>query len=293
MAVHKIALVGLLLAFAAPVFAAEPGMPGVVNYVEGQAALEGRPLSAQNVGEAAMRPGEVLTTGQGRVEVLLTPGVFLRMDDNSAVKMISPTLTMTQVELEQGRVSVEVDEIHKENDLEVVVNGATTQLVKTGFYEFNTTPGQALVFNGMAAVEVNEGKYTEVKSHRTFDLQVAGNAALLAKEKPQSFNENMAKDDFYKWNSLRSQYLAEANNQMAGQVNGGPGWYWNPYALSYTYIGVDPFWSPFGWGYYPFGWSGWYGPAYGYHRGYYGGSGMSGFHGGGFQGGGFHGGGRR
>ena len=76
------------------------------------------------------------------------------------------------------------------------------------------------------------------------------------KEKPANFNINEAKDDLYNWNSLRSQYLAEANNQIAGQYVDGsgfyPGWYWDPYACGTTpSSAIDPFYSPFGWGFYP------------------------------------------
>ena len=68
--------------------------------------------------------------------------------------------------------------------------------------------------------------------------------------------------------SLRSQYLAEANSQIAGEYASagyGPGWYWNPYGWGYTFIGAGPLYSPFGWGFYPFGWGGLYG---GWYRGY-------------------------
>jgi hypothetical protein len=114
-------------------------------------------------------------------------------------------------------------------------------------------------------------------------------------------------DDLYNWSSLRSHYLAEANNQMAGQYADEPGfypgWYWDPWMWDYTFIGPGPFFSPFGWGFYPwggfYGGYGWYGRGYYGHPGYYGGHGyVGGFHGdggfhgsGGVAGGGFHGGG--
>jgi hypothetical protein len=105
--------------------------------------------------------------------------------------------------------------------------------------------------------------------------------------------------------TFRSQYLAEANNQIAGEYVGGPGfapgWYWDPYMWDYTFIGMGPFYSPFGWGFYPYVWAGgWYGGWYGGHYGYRGvgrvGGPVHGFAGGGFRGGagfggGFHGGG--
>src|SRR5579863_3130427 len=54
-----------------------PAGPGSINYVEGQASLDGQPLSSQSVGSAQMQAGQTLTTQPGgKVEVLLTPGVF-------------------------------------------------------------------------------------------------------------------------------------------------------------------------------------------------------------------------
>lgn len=316
----------------APALNAQQAGPGMLNYVEGSVSVEGQPMNAKSVGNVTMNPGDTLTTNTGKAEILLTPGVFLRVDDNSAVRMVSPDLTKTQVELLQGRAGVEVDQILKQNDLEMMDNGVITQLVKPGYYEFNGDNPSVMVFDGKAAVEVRDGKYRVVKSHHEMSLASAPGTRELAKEKPVNFNPRDAQDDLYNWNSLRSEYLAEDNNQIAGEYAGAgydPGWFWDPYAMDYTFIGGGPFWSPFGWGFYPFGWGGgwwgggFYGPGfygggfygggrYGYHRfgnntagngsrpiggpihgGGFHSSGFSGggFHGGGFAAGGFHGGG--
>ncbi len=114
-----IAIAGLGL-FGMPVFGADvpnPTQPanfpdpGTLNYVEGSVHLDGRLLTNRNVANDEMRAGQELTTGAGKAEILLTPGIFLRVDSNSAVKMISPDLAETQVELLRGRAGVEVDQI--------------------------------------------------------------------------------------------------------------------------------------------------------------------------------------
>ena len=67
--------------------------------------------------------------------------------------------------------------------------------------------------------------------------------------------------------------MAEANNQMAADTAGaysGPGWYWDPWAYDYAYMGFGPFASPFGLGFYPFGWGGFYPYGGGFYGGYYG-----------------------
>ena len=112
----------------------QPG-PGTLNFVEGAVYLDGSPMGQQAVGNAQMAEGQVLETHEGKAEVLLNPGIFLRVGDHSAVRMLSPQLTPSRVEVLRGNASVEVDQLLKQNIVQVVGNGVTTQLVKTGYYE--------------------------------------------------------------------------------------------------------------------------------------------------------------
>ncbi len=148
-----IALLGLGIA-GAPALAdqtpAQPALPGTVNYVEGTASLDGQRLNSRDAGNATLESGQELSTATGKAEILLTPGVFLRLDSNSMVKMVNPDLTLTQVALEKGRAGVEVDEIHPQNDLQVIDAGVTTRLDKEGYYEFDADKPTAMVFKGMA-----------------------------------------------------------------------------------------------------------------------------------------------
>jgi len=262
-----IALLGMAIA-AAPLFgdqAARQARPGAVNYVEGNAFLDGRQLNSQSVGNAEMSAGQELTTEQGKAEILLTPGVFLRMGENGAVKMISPELTPTRVEVLRGSAALEVDELHKENNLQVTTAGVTTRVSKTGYYQFNADQPSVKVFKGEAEVDQGDGRFEKVKGSHQMAL-VEG-----AHGKSEKFDSDDAQDALYQWSSLRSRYLSEENQQIAGQYAGAaaftPGWYWNPYGYGYTFIGANPFYSPFGWGFYPPAWDGFYGGYWG--SGYY------------------------
>jgi hypothetical protein len=266
-------LLGLALA-GAPAFAdpapTQAAHPGTINYLEGTTFLEGQPLSSKDVGQATLEAGQELRTDKGKAEILLTPGVFLRLGSNSAVKMISPDLTLTQVELEKGRAGIEVDEIHDQNNLQVIDAGVTTRLDKKGYYEFDADQPAAMVFKGEARTQVADGNWRKIKGGHELLLTGGANGQSLAKEKSGDFDTG-APDDLYQWSSLRSQYLAESNNQIAGEYASegyGPGWYWNPYGWGYTFIGAGPFYSPFGWGFYPFGWDPWYG-GWGWYGGGY------------------------
>lgn len=227
-----------------------PARPGTLNYVEGHASIGSQTLDAKSIGAIELDPGQSLTTQAGKAEILLTPGVFLRLGDHSSVRMVSPDLANTDVRLEKGRALVEVATIYPENNLRVEENGATTQLMKRGLYDFDADRNEIRVFNGRALVQEGD-RQVEVKGGREVTLN--GGDALKA----QKFDKKASEDGLYRWSSLRSSYLAQANLDAARMyVTAGPGWYgtgwyWDPWFSSYTFIpGNGIFYSPFGWGFY-------------------------------------------
>ncbi|HUI84057.1 MAG TPA: FecR domain-containing protein [Candidatus Binatia bacterium] len=261
----------LAAVLSAPAWAATPALPGTLNYVEGKAAIGTETLNAKSVGSVSMEAGQTLTTERGKAEILLTPGVFLRVGDNSAATLVSPSLTDTEVALSKGQAMVEVAEMHKDNLLRVQEDGATTQLLKTGLYAFDADNGNVQVFKGEALVQDGD---REIKVKGGHQLDVANTARL----KPAKFDKARYEDtDLYRFSNLRSEYLAEANVDAARMYYGGPawygpGWYWDPFFTAYTWVpwgGV--FYSPFGWGFYSPLWLG-YAPYYGLPYGYVAGS---------------------
>jgi hypothetical protein len=271
--------------------------PGTINYIEGQATLNGQTLTDKS--QAELAPGQTLATMNGKVEMLLTPGVFLRLGDNSAVTMVSPDLTKTEVQLDRGTAEVEVDQLYKQNDLLVDQGPAQTKLLKNGLYEFDANTNTMRVFDGEAAVSPSQtaNKWVTVKDHH--ELALNGETA-----KSKDFNAEQAanQDPLYSWSKLRADYLGQANLKLAEQYAGAPGfypgWFWDPGLYAYTWLPGDGlFWSPFGYGFhsplYLYG-GGLIYPGFGFRGGYYGGyRATPAFHayGNGFGGGAFHGGG--
>jgi hypothetical protein len=284
-----------------------PAQVGTVNYIEGQATLDGQALNQNSVG-TVMQTGQTLATQNGKAELLLTPGVFLRLNSGSAVQMNQPGLANTVVTLTQGQAIVEADQVQKDNDIIINENGIPVRLMKKGLYEFDATSGQVRVFDGQADVTDARNKKIEIKGGHELQLN-------QPKLKTRGFDKKAYENtELYRWASLRSSYLAEANASTAREyVNGGagwygPGWYWNPWFTAYTWIPGDGiFWGPFGYGFFS-PWYVGYAPlyfGYGYGYGYYHGFGPGyrapvvaghGFVGGprsvgargGFTGGGFH-----
>ena len=268
------ALSGWFLAalICAPAWSAIPPQPGTINYIEGRATMGGQALGEKSVGTARLAQGQPFSTQDGRAEILLAPGIFLRIDHETTVEMANPGLADTLVAVPKGRAMVEVAEIRPENNVRINAQSANTRLLKPGLYDFDADRGQIRVFDGKAVVRVGERR-VELKSGHELSLGAPG---LL---KAQRFDKKAGEDDFYRWSSLRSSYLAEANVDAARRyVTGwgwgrgwyGAGWYWDPWFDAYTFIPGDGiFYGPFGWGFYS-PWLVYEAPyfAYGYPFGY-------------------------
>jgi FecR protein len=214
---------------------ANSAVPGTLNYVEGQAQFGDTSLSPKSIGQSTLEVGQTLNTERGNAELVLTPGVFLRAGNNTSVKMVADSLTNTDLDLLKGHAMVEVTDLYKQNDIRVQEGNATARLLKTGLYDFDLKWNQIRVFEGKAVV--HEGD-RDVVLKRGHEITLAENAP----KKSQKFDkETLTQDELWKWSTLRSTYLAEANEGSAQwtAVNGwyGPGWGW--------------------------GWGGWWGPGWG------------------------------
>ena len=238
---------------------------GMLNYVEGQATLGGQAVAESAVGQAHLQVGQTLATQNGRAELLLTPGVLLRLDRNTSIMLGASGLADSDLTVQSGRVMVEADQLLSANHIVFRSGNALVQPEKNGLYVIDN--GQVRVFDGRAEVTLGQKTYTVQGGHQ-FDL-------TAAKPKAQGFDKKASQDDFYRWSSLRSSYLAEANADAArgfaqgyyGQSGNysayaapgagyyagayAPGWFWDPYFDAYTWLPYDGiFYSPFGWGFY-------------------------------------------
>ncbi len=238
-------------------------VPGTVNYVEGQAFIDDQPLDHNSIGKAALEVGQSLNTDTGKAEILLTPGVFLRLGDNSSVNLVAAGLEDTELRIDKGHAIVEVDQIYPQNDLRIIEGGSTARIMKPGLYDFDLQQNRMKVFDGEAMVQDGD---KQIKLKAGHDLAVAAGAP----DKTQKFDKKAENgDDLYRWSSLRSDYQAEANVDAArivvadgwgpgywgagfwGPGWGWGGWYWDPWFSAYTFMPLDGiFYSPFGWGFY-------------------------------------------
>src|ERR1700738_3791952 len=113
---------------------------GVLQYVEGRAYLAAKPVEPKFAQFPDIKQNQEFRTEEGRAEILLTPGVFLRLGENSAIRMLSNGLTDTRVEGVNGSASVECDQLPKDNSIMLVYKDASISLLKHGLYRVDTEP---------------------------------------------------------------------------------------------------------------------------------------------------------
>jgi len=223
---------------------------GVIQYVEGSAYLNDNQVEPKIGQFPNIKDNEVFRTTEGMAEVLLTPGVFLRLGENSSIRMLSNKLTDTRVEVLSGSALVECEDLAKDNAILLLYKGNELVLVKHGLYRVDADQGLFKVYDGEAIVKGESGQLTLHKGKETL---LTG--ALMA----ENFDPK-ADDDLYRWSDRRSGYLAKANVSSANSLSnnysgyGGGGlwnsWQFNPMFGMYTYVPYDGYsFSPFGYGF--------------------------------------------
>jgi len=199
---------------------------GVVHYVEGAAFLNDQPVDPQFGHFTDIKENQEFRTEQGRAEILLTPGVFLRLGENSSIRMISTRLTDTRVEILKGSAIVECNDVPKDNAVQLVYKSDTILLAKQGLYRLDTEPTRFRVYNGEAIVKDEAGEIT-VKNGKETSL-----GALLTAE---NFDRN-DQDELYRWSDRRAGYVAQANVASASSTGGG-GYGYGYSGLGYSGLG--------------------------------------------------------
>ncbi len=236
---------------------------GMVHYTEGRVLIGDKAIEAKGSTFPEVKANEVLRTEDGRAEVLLTPGVFLRLAENSSIRMLSNKLTDTRVEALTGSMLVEYGDQNKDNSVVLVFKGKDITFKKAGIFRLDADEGVFKVYKGEAAV-AGGGQSLTVKEAKQVEL----NAAVLMATK----FDNKTGDEFYRWASRRAGYIATANISAARSLHdsgvslSSGTWAFNPWFNMFTYVPYNSMWySPFGYSFWGPGGIGWvysYSPYY-------------------------------
>ena len=162
-------------AFAQDMISARAGM---IQHVEGDVAIDGKALAMPSREKMfsqfpEVKKGSVLSTAEGRAEILLTPGVTLRLGENSSFKMIDSDLADAKVELQSGAAVVEVLEMLKDTRVTLAVGPASIDFRKAGTYKIHASDApELMVYDGQADVTI-AGQKKSAKKGNVLSLENA------------------------------------------------------------------------------------------------------------------------
>jgi hypothetical protein len=250
---------------------------GLIHFSDGSVFLDDQRLEQKTGKFDQMNNGSELRTQDGRAEVLLTPGTFLRVGANSAIRMLSNQLDDTRVELLSGSAVLDQgSDTLASTSVTIVYNLDQVHIKKAGRYRFDSEPPQVKVESG--GVEVTaDGKSIEAGEGYVVPFEGKLTARRLLTD--SSLNDpgsNKSGDELDNWSAARGNSVdqnnqdAAATSDLSGVIDG---WQNNPDAVLQS-LGIPPYIPgmssmvpPPGYG------SGLYGPAYGsglYGSGLYG-----------------------
>ena len=204
----------------------------------------------------------VRTAYDGRVEILLNPGSYLRVGGNSEVELANNSLENIELRLLRGTAIVEATGA---DGLELNINISTPHtklaIVRHGLYRLSVIPGDAtelIVRKGR--VILSDASQTKVKGgNKVIFSSTNTTVAKLTKE------EKKHQEDIDDWSKERAETLAKANHRITNRMlnaafsasadpsrwGGAFGlWLYSPILGCYTFIPWNYGWrSPYG-GYY-------------------------------------------
>jgi hypothetical protein len=178
-------------------------MAGYIHHAEGDVFLNDRPIHPKPTDFLHVQEGQRLRTAEGKAEILLIPGSFLRLGANSEIEMLSAGLTNVRLRVTRGSAIVDLISVFEKDSITLLAADSEIRFPKPGLYRVNAAdPLTTLdVFRGKAAVFAG-GEKRELKAKR--ELSLAPAAAEAEKLDPKQ------KDELDEWSEARSTALAKA-----------------------------------------------------------------------------------
>ncbi len=190
---------------------------GGVNAVTGRARVHGQGAAEWQdlMITANLETGDVVKTGaDGRVEVLLNPGSYMRLAENSEFELSNNSAENLEVRLIKGTAIMEVTGAE---DTELLINITTPHtrmaIVRRGLYRVNVVPGDAtelIVRKGRVTLE---GSHTKIKGGNK--VVFSGGSSFAVAKLHQ--DEKKGTDVFEGWSQGRADTLGQANRKLERQ----------------------------------------------------------------------------
>jgi hypothetical protein len=202
-----------------------------------------------------LRDGDRLSTdANSRAEILLNPGSYLRLNENTEVRAVNTSFSETRFELLKGSAIVEIGQIDKKAPIELVTPNGPLSITKESTLirvDAKTSATwvavrQGEVYLGPRMTALADQGSAKIKRGKLVRLTAGSEKPELAKV------DKDAMDNFDAWSFNRAQTLVAANLSSLRQnslLSGG--WYYNPFYGCYTFVPFGNSWlSAYGFGFY-------------------------------------------
>jgi hypothetical protein len=164
--------------------------------------LDNQPLTNHFGKFEQMKDGSELRTEAGRAEVMLTPGVFLRMGQNSIIRMMSNRLADTRVEFLGGSAVLDSMAALPAAPITMVYGGYQVRVQTRGRYRFDSDPAELRVEKGETEVLCGSGSQT---------VSAGGLVPLSEQQLVTRQFANETSDSLDTWSRVRSDSILETN----------------------------------------------------------------------------------
>jgi FecR protein len=167
---------------------------GLVNAVEGTANVR--------IQEQVPAGSPIQTGSAGRVEILLNPGSFLRLAENSLAVLDSVELTNIRVHVISGSAIIEAGSVEKDSPIRVTNGQLKVSIVAPGIYRFSENTASVLdgeLRTEDTALSIDKGR--QIKARGDQDDQYE-ESKIPSPEQVTSLDE---------WSQQRSKQIASAN----------------------------------------------------------------------------------
>jgi hypothetical protein len=205
---HRFILPLVLFSISASAQSVVSARSGVIHYSEGAVFVDDQAVEQKLGRFSEIKQGSELRTENGRAEVLLTPGTFLRIGEMSAIRMISNRLTDTRVEFVRGSAILESVKAAPGTSVVIIYRTSEVRFHTSGLYRFKSEPPEVRVEEGEAEV-LSDGRSITVKQGQVLPFDGATLSSRLATE---------ADDTLDSWARRRSVAVA-ANDAAAAQAD--------------------------------------------------------------------------
>lgn len=235
---------------------------GAVNYLSGDVSIQPKGAAKKiflHKGDEVQVGDKVSTGGGGRAEILLNPGSYIRLAENSEFEFVTTSLE-DDLQLRLNRGSA-IFEVIADKEFKIAINTLNSRfyLISSGIYRIDALEngaGKISVWKGKA--QLGDAKATTVKGGKTatFDnMQIA-----IAK-----FDRDN-KGEFDLWSKSRAEQIAKINEKLVQRQmrqslmssfnntwdasNGYGLWVRDPFSQSFCFLPFSYGWrSPYGFGF--------------------------------------------